>query len=168
MAELLAFRTPPPADDAKRLLEAAVELHALISIDPVMGATPSRVYFVFNPEAKRKIAAAIDGGAARQPTAYALVAYDFAFALHLIEIAGRPANRERAKTIAMVGASLQGETLQAAANAVGVEALPLAGFDAEALKSAFFADTGERVIHLFGLELQPTARRSQTPSIAQP
>lgn len=167
-AELLAFPTPPPADNARELLAAAVELHALISIDPVMGASPSRVYFVFNPEARRRIAAAVDGGIGRMPTAYAVAAYDFPFALHLIEIAGRPADPERGKAIATASARLQGEALAAAAAAMGVEALPVPAFDAEALKTAFFPHTQETVTHLFRLELQPIARLSQTPGIAQP
>jgi 3-hydroxypropanoate dehydrogenase len=167
-AELLAFRKPPRTDDAQALLEAAVELHALISIDPVMGASPARVYFVFNREAKRRISLAIDGGRAQPPTAYALMAYDFPFALHLIEIAGRPANERRAKTIASLSAGLQGEALRAAADALGVEALPAPGFDAAALKRDFFANTQETVICLFRLELRPTAEIRQTPGSAQP
>jgi nitroreductase len=167
-AELLAFRKPPPADDAKPLLAAAVELHALLSIDPVMGASPARVYFVFDPDARRRIGSAIDGAAGRPPTAYAVTTYDFPFALHLIEIAGRPASPERARTIATLSAGLQGEALQAAAEALGVEALVVPTFDAAALKTAFFPHTQETVTHLFRLELQPQARRNQTPGIAQP
>jgi nitroreductase len=166
-AELLAFPRPPPAEDANQLLTAVVELHALISIDPVMGASPSRVYFVFNPEAKHRIAAAVGDGGARMPTAFAVAAYDFPFALHLIEIAGRPADRDRAKTIATASARLQGEALAAAADALGVDAAPVPAFDAEALKGAFFPHTQETVTHLFRLELQPAAGR-QTPGIATP
>ncbi|HWF75779.1 MAG TPA: hypothetical protein VN694_01260 [Caulobacteraceae bacterium] len=166
-ATLLAFPNPQPADDAKALLEAAVELHALISIDPVMGASPARVYFVFNPEAKRRIAEAVDGGRGRAPTAYAVVAYDFAFALHLIEIAGRPAAPERAKALASLSAGLQGEALAAAADAVGVEAEPVSALDALALKIAFFPHTQETVTHVFRLELQPAGRRNRRPGIAQ-
>ena len=171
-AELLAFPKaflkPPPAEDAKPLLAAVVELHALLSIDPIMGASPTRVYFVFNPEAKRRIAASIVGETPNAPTAYALVAYDFAFALHLIEIAGRTANRERAKTIAELSAGLQAEAVAAAATALGVQASPVGDFDAEALKSTFFPGTQEVVVAVFGLELPPPMRRSLKPGIAQP
>jgi len=168
-AELLTFPQPaPPAEAAKALLEAAVELHALISIDPVMGASPARVYFVFNPEAKRRIAAAIYGGRDRMPTAYAVASYDFPFALHLVEIAGRSASTDRAKAIATASARLQGQALTAAADAMGVEALAVPGFDADALKAAFFPHTQETVTHLFRLELQSLSRRSQPPGIAQP
>jgi hypothetical protein len=151
-AQLLAFRKPPPAG---ALLDAVVELHALISIDPVMGASPVRAYFVFNSAAKARITAAIDAAdVAREPTAYAVVAYDFAFALHLIEIAGRPIDRERAKAVASASAALQGAAFEAAAAALDIEAGPVAAFDAGALKAVFFPSTQETVIHLSRLELQ--------------
>jgi hypothetical protein len=82
------------------------------------------------------------------------MAYDVPFALHLIEIAGRPISSERARTIATSSASLQGAAFRAAADTVGVEAQTVAAFDAEALKSTFFPQTQETVIHLFRLELQ--------------
>ena len=60
-AQLLDFRpSAPPQEAAAALLAAVVELHALIAIDPVMGASPARAYFVFNPAAKARIEAAID------------------------------------------------------------------------------------------------------------
>jgi len=154
-AQLLAFRKPPPAG-ARALLEAVVELHALISIDPVMGASPVRAYFVFNPAAKAQIAAAVDAAdTTREPTAYAVVAYDFAFALHLIGIAGRPVDRARAEAIASASAELQRAAFEAAAHALGIEAQAVAAFDADALKAVFFPSTQETVTHLFRLELQP-------------
>ena len=151
-AQLLAFRTPAPPDPSA-LLDAVVELHALISIDPVMGASPARVYFVLNPAAKDRIAAAIEaaGGRARPAAAYAVMAYDFGFALHLVEIAGRPISRERAKAIATASAELQPAAFLAAAEAVGVEAETVSAFDAEALKAVFFPQTQETVIHVFEL-----------------
>jgi hypothetical protein len=153
-AQLLAFPAPPP-QDADALLEAVVELHALISIDPIMGASPARVYFVINPVAQARILASIDAAdAARTPPAYAVMAYDFPFALHLIEIAGRPISSERARTIATSSANLQGAAFRASAHIVGVEAQTVAAFDAEALKATFFPQTQETVIHLFRLELQ--------------
>jgi len=154
-AQLLAFRKPPPAD-AQALLDAVVELHALISIDPVMGASPVRAYFVFNPAAKTRITDAIDAAdLTREPTAYAVMAYDFAFALHLIEIAGRSVDRERAKAIASASAGLQCATFEAAAEALGVDARPVAAFDAGALKTIFFPSTQETVTRVFRLELRP-------------
>jgi hypothetical protein len=154
-AQLLAFRKPPPAD-AQALLDAIVELHALISIDPVMGASPVRAYFVFNPAAKARITDAIYAAdLTREPTAFAVMAYDFAFALHLIEIAGRPIDRERAKAIASASAGLQCAAFEAAAEALGVDARPVAAFDVGALKTAFFPSTQETVTHVFRLELRP-------------
>jgi 3-hydroxypropanoate dehydrogenase len=155
-AQLLAFRKPAP-QDAAALLEAVVELHALISIDPVMGASPARVYFVLNPAAKARIAVSIDAAdtaRAAASSAYAVMAYDFPFALHLIEIAGRAISTERAKAIATASADLQRGAFRAAADAAGIEAQAVAAFDAEALKAAFFPQTQETVIHLFRLELQ--------------
>ncbi len=155
-AQLLAFPAPPP-QDIDALLAAVVELHALISIDPVMGASPARVYFVFNPAAKARIVASIDAAdtaRAGSSTAYAVMAYDFPFALHLIEIAGRPISSERAKVIATASADLQRGAFWAAADAAGIEAEAVAAFDAEALKATFFPQTQETVIHLFRLELQ--------------
>jgi hypothetical protein len=154
-AELLAFRRPAPEADAKALLGAVVELHALISIDPVMGASPVRAYFVFNPAAKARILASVASDErARPPTAYAVIAYDFPYALHLIEIAGRPVSSERAKTIATSSAELQRAAFEAAADALGIEADSIAGFDAAALKTDFFPSTQETVTHLFRLELR--------------
>src|SRR5579871_3993192 len=116
-AQLLAFRPPaPPQETAAPLLSAAVGLHALIAIDPVMGASPARTYFVFNPAAKARIVAAIagaDAGRARSASAFAVTAYDFPFALHLIEIASRRLSRERAQAIATASAEMQAATLQA-------------------------------------------------------
>ncbi len=155
-AQLLAFPAPPP-QDADALLVAVVELHALISIDPVMGASPARVYFVFNPTAKARIAASIDAAdtaRAGSSSAYAVMAYDFPFALHLIEIAGRPISSERARAIATASADLQRGAFWAAADAAGIAAEPVAAFDADALKATFSPHTHETVIHLFRLELQ--------------
>jgi hypothetical protein len=157
-AQLLDFRPPaPPPEATAQLLAAVVELHALIAIDPVMGASPSRTYFVFNPVAKARVAAAIDraeAARARPPTAFAVTAYNFPFALHLIGIAARPISPERARTIASASADLQSRAFQAAANAVGVGAQLVTAFDAEALTTAFFPGAQETVINLFRLELQ--------------
>jgi len=156
-AELVAFRKPAQGGDAEALLAAAVELHALVAIDPTLGASPVRVCFVFNPEAKARITACLDPadpGRARPAPAYALVAYDFPFALRLVEIAGRRIPRERVKAIVASSAGLQGDALRAAADALGVRARSAPAFDAGELKAAFFPDTQETVTHVFRLELQ--------------
>jgi 3-hydroxypropanoate dehydrogenase len=160
-AQLLAFPRPAPppkgaGDNLQALLTAVVELHALITIDPTLGATPVRVYFVFNPDAKARIAACLsptESHPAPTPLAYALVAYDFAFALHLIDAGSRPIASDRAAVIATASAELQGGALRAAAAALGVEARPIRGFDPAGLKACFFPTTQETVTHLFQLEL---------------
>jgi len=139
------------------LLAAVVELHALITIDPVMGAAPVRIYFVFNPAARARIAACHDvanGARTPLPAAYALVAYDFPFALHLIETSARRIASERAKALVSCSADLQGDVLRKTANALGIDAQPVASFDADALKAAFFPSTQESVAHVFRLALR--------------
>jgi hypothetical protein len=153
-AQLLAFRPSPP-ENAQALLAAVVELHALITIDPVLGASPTRVYFVFDPEAKARVAAAIDlKDRCGRPPAYAVIGYDFPFALHLLDVAAGPISGDRAKAIASASAGLQGEALRTAAAALGIKAQPVTDFDAEALKTLFFPNTQETVTHLLRLELR--------------
>jgi hypothetical protein len=155
--EVLAFRKPVAADEREALLAAVVELHALIGIDPGLGASPVRVYFVFNPQAKARIEASVDGShrkGARAPTAYALVAFDFPFALHLFEMAGSRIPTERAKQIITCSAELQEGALERAADTLGIDAVSIADFDADALKATFFPNTQESVTHVFQLELQ--------------
>src|SRR5580658_1291525 len=157
-AQVLAFRSEPPpiTNDPQALLTAVVELHTLITADPLVGASPVRVYFVFNPAGKAAIGDAIDAG---DPTrrssasAYALLAYDFPFALHIVASNGRQIADDRAKAIVSAGAGLQSRALKAAAEALGIEARTVTAFDADALKQAFFPHTQETVIHLFRLEL---------------
>jgi nitroreductase len=158
-AQVLAFRPEPPpsaTDDPQALLAAVTELHTLITTDPLMGASPVRVYFVFNPAGKAAIADAID---ARDPSrrspasAYALLAYDFPFALHIVASNGRQIADDRAKAIVSAGAGLQSRALKAAAEALGIDARAVPAFNADALKQAFFPQTQETVIHLFRLEL---------------
>jgi hypothetical protein len=131
-------------------------LHALITIDPLLGASPVRVYFITNPQAKRQIEPHIersDGAGPGRPAAYALVSYDFPYALHMFETGGSPLSRERAKKIIVCSADLQADALYRAATALGIEARSLTTFDADGLKSAFFPDTQESVINLLRLTL---------------
>jgi hypothetical protein len=154
MARVVDFPTQASTDARDALYAAAAELQALISIDPVLGASPVRVCFAFSPHTKAQIAACVatlDGVA---PIAYAVVAYDFSFALHLFAMAGSRIPVERAKEIICRSAELQGGLLIRAAQAVGIAAGPVPAFDAEALKAGFFPDTQESATHLFRLRLQ--------------
>jgi len=151
----LADQAPPP-EDREALLAAVSELHALITLDPILGASAVRVYFVVNPVAKAKIAASIDPAdhsRRRPPPAYALVAYDFPFALHQLAARSSALSTERARDVVCRSAGLQGDALRAAAEVSGLSMRAVPAFDAGALKNVFFPSTQETVIELFRLEL---------------
>jgi hypothetical protein len=152
--QVVAFQNPGTADERETLIEALVPLHTLITLDPILGAAPVRIYFVLNPRARRAILDSLDArdrAQARLTPAFALVAYDFPFALHLVETTAPQMPLERAKGIVERSASLQGGALKAAAGAFGIEAQPLPAFDADALKATFFPNTQETVTHLLRL-----------------
>ncbi|HTX51557.1 MAG TPA: hypothetical protein VME40_19445 [Caulobacteraceae bacterium] len=155
-AQIVPIAAPAPSGDDGALRAAVTELHALMTLDPILGAQAARAYFVLNPIAKARIAAAIDPsgrGHRRSPAAYALVAYDFPFALLQLQATASQLSPDRAKAVVSRSAGLQGQALQAAAAASSLSALPAPAFDAVALKSAFFPSTQETVIQLFRLEL---------------
>ena len=156
-AAVLKFPTPLQTDDREALLAAATELHALITLDRAEGASPVRIYFVMSRLGKREVSARLDPADARTPEMYALVAYDFPFALVQFEMAGRPIARERAKEIITGSAELQAEALARAAAVVGLRAAPVRAFDADGLKAVFFPDTQESVIHVLRLSRAPDA-----------
>lgn len=151
-AAVLSF---PPAvnnDDREALIAVAAELHALITLDRVEGASPVRIYFVMNPLGKREVSARLTpADAARTPEIYALVAYDFPFALFQFEMAATQITRERAKEIISSSAELQEDSLMRAAAAVGLHAAPVPAFDADGLKAVFFPNTQETIIHVLRL-----------------
>ena len=151
---VIAFLDSRTTDGREALTAALVSLHTLITLDPILGASPVRVYFVLNPQARSRIAECVDPDhhiQARFAPAFALVAYDFPYALHIVEGNTPQISRERAKEIATRSAGLQGDSLRAAAKAFGIEAQPIPAFDAEALKATFFPSTQETVTHLFRL-----------------
>ena len=155
-ADVITFRDSQAENGREAMLSALAELHSLITIDPLMGASPVRIYFVLNPAVKMRIAAFIDAeerAYARPPGAYALISYDFPFALHLVETAASQMASERAKAVVTCSADLQGDLLRAGAGALGIDAQPAPGFDADALKAVFFPNTEEIVTHVFRLEL---------------
>jgi hypothetical protein len=169
-AKVVSFRARESTDARDALYAAVVELQALISIDPVLGASPVRVCFAFNPQAKAQIAACLcapDGAKPRVATAYALVAYDFSFALHLFALAGSRIPIERAKEIICCSADLQEGLLMKAAEAFSIAADPISDFDAEALKASFFPNTQESVTHLFRLRLRSagSGEKARPPQI---
>jgi nitroreductase len=152
--QVVAFRDPKAPDEREALIAAMGPLHTLITLDPILGASPVRIYFVLNPEARARIAECLDPNdrsQARFAAAFALVAYDFPFALQLIEGSSPQISSEQAKAIVTCSAGLQGDALQAAAAAFGIDARPIPAFDAGALKAALFPSTQETVTHLFRL-----------------
>jgi len=156
-AQVIPLADPPPsAEDREALLGAIAELHALITLDPILGASAVRAYFVVNPDAKARIAASIDPAdhsRRRAPPAFVLVAYDFPFALHQLAATSSALSTERAKEVVCRSAGLQGQALQAAAEVSGLSMRAVSAFDVGALKTVFFPSTQETVIQLFRLEL---------------
>lgn len=154
-ADVVAFPDRPRAMHQETLLTALVELHALITIDPILGASPSRIVFVLNPQARSRISACVDPAdtGSRTAEAYALIAYDFPFALHQFVMAGSRIPTERAKAIISCSAGLQQESFARAAEAFGLCPSLVPCFDAAALKQTFFPETQETVTHLFRLSL---------------
>jgi hypothetical protein len=170
-SQIVALRGPPTAEAREAWLAALTDLHTLITLDPALGASPVRVYFVLNPQAVSRILTCIDAGdrpQARFATAFALVAYDFPFALHIVQSSAPRISPERGKAIVMRGADLQGDALRAAADAMGIDARPLPAFDQEGLKAAFFPNTQETVTHLFALALRAGAGVGRDPERARP
>jgi hypothetical protein len=162
-ADVITFLDAQAESGREAMLSALAELHSLITIDPVMGASPVRIYFVLNPAVKVRIAAFIDAddrAYARPPGAYALISYDFPFGLHLVESSARRMAPESAKAVVACSADLQGELLRAAACALGIDAQSAPDFDADALKAVFFPNTEETVTHVFRLELRMERTRA--------
>lgn len=146
-AQVIPLAAPTPSGADWESLVAVTELHALICIDRVEGSSPVRVYFVMNPRGKREVAARLGRAeVARAPDAYALVAYDFPFALLQLKMAECRMAEARAREIVAYSASLQQDSLVRAALAMGFRAAPAVAFDAEGLKAVFFPHTQESII----------------------
>ncbi|HWD67478.1 MAG TPA: hypothetical protein VG227_05900 [Caulobacteraceae bacterium] len=151
-AAVLSFPPPVETDDREALIAIVTELHALITLDRAEGSSPTRIYFVIRPQGKREVAARLKPADAHPtPEMYALIAYDFPFALFQFEMAGAQISRERAKEIIAANAELQEDVLAHAAAVVGLGATPVQAFDAEGLKAAFFPSTQESVVHVLRL-----------------
>jgi hypothetical protein len=155
-ADVIPLHPAARPDDRAALIAALPELHALITLDPLLGATPVRVYFVLNPAAQAEIVEAIgplDRRAAAGTHAYALVAYDFPLALFQLKGETPSIPDERAKAIIRSSSALQGEGLVRAADALGLDATRIATFDAGALKRVFFPSTQEEVVDLLRIRI---------------
>jgi 3-hydroxypropanoate dehydrogenase len=123
--------------------------------------TPARFHFVVSPEAKARLEPLLDEGNRRQTMAApatAIVGYDLDFAATLAKLA--PQSRlpemlkvdlERARTMAMRSAALQGGYFIVAARALGLDCGPMSGFDREGADREFFAGTAIKSYFLCNL-----------------
>jgi 3-hydroxypropanoate dehydrogenase len=125
-------------------------------------AGPARFVFVKSPEAKARLAPALDPGN-RDKTLAApvtvIVGYDMAFYEKLPVLfphtdarswfAGKP--ESVLETVAMRNGSLQGAYLILAARALGLDCGPMSGFNNALLDEAFFAGTSIRSNFLVNL-----------------
>jgi 3-hydroxypropanoate dehydrogenase len=115
--------------------------------------TPARFHFVVSKEAKARLEPLLDEGNRRQTMAApatAIVGYDLDFAHTLSKLAPRAAeslsavlakNPEKARTMAMRSAGLQGGYFIIAARALGLDCGPMSGFDNDGVDKEFFAGT---------------------------
>ena len=125
-------------------------------------ACPARFVFLRSPEAKARLAPALDAGN-RDKTLAApvtvIVAYDMAFYDKLPMLfphvdarawfVGKP--EAALETVALRNGSLQGAYLILAARSLGLDTGPMSGFDNAKLDEAFFADTSIRSNFLVNL-----------------
>jgi hypothetical protein len=163
-ARLLPLRVAAhPASASPLILSRLDELHALLTLDPIAGAAPTRTLFVVSETNKARLALCAspdDRERILGAPACALVGYDFAFAVDVVLSALRgdgAAARDLAIRTAARAAALQGETLSRTATALGLGVTPLAHFDAAALKVEFFAGTQATVV--YACRLDPDAGR---------
>lgn len=125
-------------------------------------ACPARFIFVRSPEAKARLAPALDAGNRAKTLAApvtVIVGYDMAFYDKLPVLfphvdarpwfAGKP--EAALETIALRNGSLQGAYLILAARSLGLDTGPMSGFDNAMLDEAFFAGTAIRSNFLVNL-----------------
>lgn len=118
-------------------------------------SSPARIVFVRSAEQKARLLPCMSPGnveKTRTAPVTAIVAYDTLFYEHLPRLfpqndmrSGFAANPERAARAALMNGSLQGGYLIMAARALGLDCGPMAGFDADKVNAAFFADSTWRV-----------------------
>lgn len=138
---------PRPVDDA-----TLHQLYELYKWGPTsMNTQPARVVFVRSAEAKEKLKPALMGSNVDKTMGApvtAIVAYDTAFFDQLpTQFPVNPnargmfaGNAALADATAQRSSTLQGAYLIIAARALGLDAGPMSGFNAEAVNAAFFPD----------------------------
>lgn len=151
-----AFRPDPVSDDT---------LHALYDLlkwaPTAFNAQPARFVFVRSAEAKEQLRPALSAGNVAQTLAApvtVIVAQDTQFFEHLPKqfpaYNAKPlfeGNAALAEATASRNSSLQGGYLILAARALGLDAGPQSGFNADAVNQAFFPDGRYRVNFLVNL-----------------
>lgn len=138
-------------------------LYDLLKWGPTAANTcPARFVFVRSPEAKAKLAPALDAGNYEKTLAApvtVIVGYDMAFYEKLPVLfphtdarswfAGRP--EPVLETVALRNGSLQGAYLLLAARSLGLDCGPMSGFNNAMVDEAFFAGTAIRSNFLVNL-----------------
>ncbi len=137
-------------------------LYDLVKMGPTSAnCSPARFVFVRTPEGRERLRPALSKGNLEKTLSApvtVLIAQDMEFYEHLPRLfphadakswfAGNPAKIEET---AFRNATLQGGYLILAARALGLDAGPMSGFDADAVNAAFFAGRSFRVNFLVNL-----------------
>ncbi len=167
-----AFK-PDPVSDAQ--LQA---LYDLLKWGPTaFNGQPGRYVFVRSPAAKARLKATLAPGNVAQTMAApvtVLVACDTRFYEHLPQqfpvYDAKPlfeGNAPMAETTALRDATLQGAYLIMAARSLGLDAGPMAGFNAQAVNDAFFPDGRHRVCFMVNLGVgDPAGTGPRGPRLA--
>lgn len=138
------------------------ELYALVSLGPTSGnCSPARFVFITGSEGREKLRPALSSGNVNRvmgAPVIALVAHDPLFFDYLPRLC--PSEELRSWFAADVGlaeetafrnGTLQGAYMIMAARALGLDVLPVSGFDQSVVEDAFLADTGWRANFLLCL-----------------
>ena len=155
-------------------------IHALYDLlkwgPTAFNAQPARYVFVRSAAAKEKLRPALSSGNVAQTLAASvsvIVAHDTVFQEHLPSqfpaYNAKPlfdGNAELAAATAFRNSSLQGAYLILAARALGLDAGPQSGFNADLINAAFFPDVRYKVNFLVNLGIaDPQAIRPRGPRL---
>ena len=138
------------------------ELYETVALGPTSAnQSPGRFVFVRTPEAREKLLGVVSAGnqeKTRTAPVTVVVAYDPAFYEYLPRLfphadakswfTGKPEFAERS---AFMNSTLQAAYLILAARALGLDAGPMGGFDAEKTNALFFAESGWKATMLINL-----------------
>jgi 3-hydroxypropanoate dehydrogenase len=142
--------------------ETIRELYSLVALGPTSAnQSPARFVFVRSPEGKEKLLEAVSSGnqeKTRTAPVTAIVAYDPQFFEHLPRLfphadarAWFTGNAAFAERSAFLNSTLQAAYLILAARSLGLDAGPMAGFDAGKVDSLFLGESGWKSTMLINL-----------------